>query len=274
MITAGVDIGSITTKTVILKNGELLKSNIIRTGAYSKQSAINSLNTALSSAGLTRDDVDYLVSTGYGRAKLEYADKNVTEITCHAIGALNLFPGTKTVIDIGGQDSKAISLNEKGEVIDFVMNDKCAAGTGRFLEVMAHALDIEIDKLGGISLIANNELEISSMCTVFAESEVVSLLAEGCPIENISKGLHNAVAERVLGMANKIGIRGPVTLSGGVIKNIGIIVAIKNELGLNIKVNIPKEPQITGALGAAILAYKYSLELSGVIDESITIKNK
>lgn len=273
MITAGVDIGSITTKTVILKNGELLTSNIIRTGAYSKQSAIKSLNMALSSVGIARDDIDYLVSTGYGRAILECADKHVTEITCHGTGASFLFPGTRTVIDIGGQDSKAISLNDKGEVLDFVMNDKCAAGTGRFLEVMANALDIDLDKLGGISLLANNEIEISSMCTVFAESEVVSLLAEGCPTENISKGLHNAIAERVLSMANRIGIREPVTLSGGVIKNIGVIVAIRNKLGLNIEVNVPKEPQITGALGAALIAYRHSLEKTH-IGERISVKNE
>lgn len=262
MITAGVDIGSITTKTVILKDGSLLSSNIIRTGAYSKHSGIKCLKIALDKVSLDLNDVNYIVSTGYGRANIECANKQITEISCHGTGASHLFPGTRTVIDIGGQDSKAISLNEDGEVKDFVMNDKCAAGTGRFLEVMANALEIDIDKMGGISLLTDNEISISSMCAVFAESEVVSLLAEGCPIESISKGLHNAIVERVLSMANKIGIKEPMTLTGGVIKNIGVIIAIKNRLGINFKVSVPNDPQIVGAYGAAMLAHKQLLKES------------
>lgn len=270
MITAGVDIGSIATKTVIMEDEKVVISNIIRTGAHSKDSAVKSLNMALSEARLHRDDLDYVVSTGYGRAKLEYADKCVTEITCHGIGASYLFPGTKTVIDIGGQDTKTIKLDDKGEILDFIMNDKCAAGTGRFLEVMANALEIELDKLGGVSLLAKNEVEISSMCTVFAESEVVSLIAEGCPKRDIAKGLHNSVAERVLSMAGKTGIREPVVLSGGVIKNIGVVIAIKNRLGLD--VNIPGEPQITGALGAAVLASRYCIETSHANEDMLIEK--
>jgi len=257
MIAVGVDIGSMTAKTVVLENGKVVGATIIRTGVYSRLSATKSLNAALSIAGLNRDDVDYLVATGYGRNNLELADKCVTEITCHGIGACYLFPHTRTVIDIGGQDSKAISLSEKGQVLDFVMNDKCAAGTGRFLEVMAAALEVGLDKLGKISLLADKVIAISSMCTVFAESEVVSLIAEGCPKENIAKGLHNAVAERVLSMANRTGIREPITLSGGVIKNIGVVQAIKGILGL--KVNVPDDPQTVGALGAAIIAYRHCL---------------
>lgn len=257
MITVGVDIGSMTTKTVILENGKIIASNIIRTGANSRHSATRSLNMALLNTGINKDDMDYVIATGYGRANLELADKSVTEITCHGTGACYLFPGTRTVIDIGGQDSKAISLGEKGEVLDFVMNDKCAAGTGRFLEVMASALDIELDKLGKTSLLSNKIVEISSMCTVFAESEVVSLIADGCPKEDIAKGLHNAIAERVLSMANKIGVREPITLSGGVIKNIGVVNAIKGKLGL--MVNVSEDPQIIGALGASVIAYEYCL---------------
>lgn len=264
MIAVGVDIGSITTKTVVLEDGKTIVSNIIRTGANSKQSATRSLNMALSNIGISRDDMDYVVATGYGRANLELADKCITEITCHGIGACHLFPGTRTVIDIGGQDSKAISLSEKGEVLDFVMNDKCAAGTGRFLEVMAGALEVELDRLGRISLLAKKVVEISSMCTVFAESEVVSLIAEGCPKEDIARGLHNAIAERVLSMANKIGILEPVTLSGGVIKNIGVVNAIKGKLGL--KVNVPEDPQIVGALGASLVAHRYCLSSPTIKD--------
>lgn len=257
MITVGVDIGSMTTKTVVMENGKMIASNIIRTGANSKSSATRSLNMALLNTGIHRDDMDCVVATGYGRANLELADKSVTEITCHGIGARFLFPDTRTVIDIGGQDSKAISLGEKGEVLDFVMNDKCAAGTGRFLEVMADALDVALDNLGRVSLLSSKIVPISSMCTVFAESEVISLIADGCPKEDIARGLHNAISERILGMANKIGIQEPVTLSGGVIKNIGVVNAIKGKLGL--KVNVPDDPQIVGALGASVIAYEYSL---------------
>jgi len=192
---------------------------------------------------------------GYGRLSVDFADREITEITCHAVGAHSLYPKTRTVIDIGGQDSKVISVDESGKVIDFIMNDKCAAGTGRFLEVMAHALETKIEELGPLSLKSHNVLRISSMCTVFTESEVVSRIAEGCSQEDIAAGIHRAIVDRILTMANKVGINDQVTLTGGVSKNIGVIEMIKSRISNEI--NVPSEPQLIGALGAAILGQNY-----------------
>jgi len=253
MYYAGVDLGAVATKTVIMDDtSEITAYDIIRTGSKSKAAAEQSIKNALKKCRLNLKDLSYVVATGYGRVNAEYASKQVSEIACHALGAFKIFPTTRTIIDIGGQDSKAIQINEHGEVIDFNMNDKCAAGTGRFLEVMASALEIDIETMGPFSLKAQKKTEISSMCTVFAESEVVSLIAEGAAREDIANGLHNAVVNRVLGLAHKLKIRETITLTGGVINNIGIVHAIKNKLGLS--VNIPDEPQIIGALGAALMA--------------------
>ena len=176
----------------------------------------------------------------------------ITEITCHARGAYYVHPKTRTVIDIGGQDSKVIRLDEQGRNVDFQMNDKCAAGTGRFLEVMAHALEVKVEDLGRLSLSAPRSIKISSMCTVFAESEVVSLIADNQPKEVIIRGLHDSIADRVLGMVNRVGIEEEVTLTGGVAKNEGVVRALEERL--RVKLFIPPEPQIIGALGAALLA--------------------
>ncbi|MBN3038952.1 MAG: 2-hydroxyglutaryl-CoA dehydratase, partial [Candidatus Omnitrophica bacterium] len=186
---------------------------------------------------------------------VDFADREITEITCHAVGAHSLFPKTKTIIDIGGQDTKVISLDEKGKVMDFIMNDKCAAGTGRFLEVMAHALETKIEELGELSLQSRNVLRISSMCTVFTESEVVSKIAEGAVREDIAAGIHKAIVDRILTMARKVGINEEITLTGGVSKNIGVVETIKSRVQKEL--NVPQDPQLTGALGAAILAQNY-----------------
>ena len=193
-----------------------------------------------------------VVATGYGRIAVPFASKKVTEITCHARGAYHLFPQTRTVIDIGGQDSKVIRLGKDGRVVDFVMNDKCAAGTGRFLEVMARALEVSLEDMGRLSDLARERLTISSMCTVFAESEVVSLIAEGHPKEDIIRGLHDAVSERVAGMAERVGLENGVTMTGGVAKNAGVVRSLEERLG--VKISRPEEPQIVGALGAALIA--------------------
>jgi predicted CoA-substrate-specific enzyme activase len=252
MIVAGLDIGSMTTEAVILQDRAVRASRILPTGANSRKAAERSLAEALDRAGLKQVDLAAIVTTGYGRASFPPADKMVTEITCHARGAFFIHPETRTVIDIGGQDSKVIRLDEQGRNIDFQMNDKCAAGTGRFLEVMAHALEVKVEDLGRISLGASRAVKISSMCTVFAESEVVSLIAENQPREVIIRGLHQAIADRILGMVNRVGIRQEVTLTGGVAKNEGVARALEERLG--VKLFIPPEPQIIGALGAALLA--------------------
>jgi predicted CoA-substrate-specific enzyme activase len=252
VIVAGVDIGSLTAKAVVLQGADVLGYAIVPTGPDVIRVAEHILDAALDKAGLGRDRLAAVVATGYGRAKVPHASKSVTEITCDAKGAHHLFPETGMVIDIGGQDSKVISLDRTGRVIDFAMNDKCAAGTGRFLEVMAQALEIELEQMGPVSLKHKKLVVVSSMCTVFAESEVVSLIAEGYLKEDILNGLHQAIASRVSAMAQSLRVGDAVTLSGGVAKNIGVVRAL--EQNLKVRVKVPPEPQIVAALGAAICA--------------------
>ena len=252
MIVAGIDIGSITTETVILQGSRILGSSILPTGAKSRSAAERSLATTLQQAGLRKEDLSAIVTTGYGRGSFPSSDKMITEITCHARGAFFVYPETRTVIDIGGQDSKVIRLDGLGRSVDFQMNDKCAAGTGRFLEVMAHALEVKLEELGRLSFSAPRTIQISSMCTVFAESEVVSLIAENQPKEVIIRGLHDAIADRSLGLVRRVGVEEKVALTGGVAKNEGVVRALEERLA--IKLFVPPEPQIIGALGAALLA--------------------
>ncbi len=252
MIVAGMDIGSITTETVILRDGEFFTSVILPTGANSRKAAERSLSAAMEKAGVIQEELAAIVTTGYGRASFPRATRMITEITCHARGAFFVHPATRTVIDIGGQDSKVIRLDNRGRNVDFQMNDKCAAGTGRFLEVMAHALEVKVEDLGRLSLGAPRTIKISSMCTVFAESEVISLIAEDQPKDVIIRGLHDSIADRILGMVSRVGIEEEVTLTGGVAKNEGVARALADRLG--VALYIPPEPQIIGALGAALLA--------------------
>ncbi len=252
MVVAGIDVGSLTAEVVLLDRGEVMHYVIMPTGANSKTAAEKAIDTALEAVGLRRSDLDYVVATGYGRVSIEFADKRITEITCHGRGAYYLNPAVRTVIDIGGQDSKVISLSDKGKVLDFAMNDKCAAGTGRFLEVMAQALEVELEGLAELSDQAQDTVSISSICTVFAESEVVSLIARGLPRENIALGLHQSIADRTAGMVHRIGLEEAVMITGGVAKNAAVVRALNEKLKTDIIV--PNEPQIAGALGAALLA--------------------
>jgi predicted CoA-substrate-specific enzyme activase len=252
MTVAGIDIGSISTETVILQDDRILGTSIVPTGAQSRAAAERSLASALEQANLKQGELAAIVTTGYGRAALPLATKRITEITCHARGAFFVQPETRTVIDIGGQDSKVIRLDEHGRNMDFQMNDKCAAGTGRFLEVMARALEVRLEDLGKLSRIARRTIQISSTCTVFAESEVVSLIAENQPQEVIIRGLHDAIADRILGMVRRVGVEEKITLTGGVAKNEGVVLALEEKLG--VKLFVPHEPQLIGALGAALIA--------------------
>ncbi len=250
---AGIDIGSLSAEAVILDmEGGLLGYSILSTGASSETAGKNAYTEALENAGVSSDDIEQIVATGYGRISVPFASRTITEITCHALGARKLFPNAVTVIDIGGQDSKVIRLASNGHVEDFAMNDKCAAGTGRFLEVMARALDTEYESLGDLHSASTGSVSITSTCTVFAESEVVGLVASGTPREDIIKALHTSIAERIYGMARRIGARGPYVMTGGVAKNSGVVRAIEECLGE--PVGIPDEPQIVGALGAAVAA--------------------
>ena len=253
MYVLGIDSGSTSTNSVLLNDKkEIVAWEVIRTGAKSTDSAERILDATLKKANLSRQDISCIVSTGYGRVSIPFADKNVTEISCHGRGAHFLNPSVRTILDIGGQDSKAIRLNEAGDVADFVMNDKCAAGTGRFLEAMARTLEIEIDTLGPLSLQSTETVEISSMCTVFAESEVISLIAQNKETADIARGVHSAIAKKSMGMLRKIGLEEAFMMTGGVAKNAGVV-AVLEQL-LKAKLILPDEPEIVGALGAALYA--------------------
>jgi predicted CoA-substrate-specific enzyme activase len=257
---AGIDIGSVTTKAVIINRQEEIGAfTMIPTNSDRQKSGEDVLELALDKIGRPRESLEYIVATGYGRRSFTAPDKVLPEIICHARGTKILFPNAKTIIDIGGQDSKVIELDEDGNVSKFEMNDKCAAGTGRFLEVLTERiLNISLQELGPLSLKSQKPCILSSVCTVFAESEIISLLSEKRAKEDIAYGLHRAIAKRVIGMGTggSIKYREPIIFSGGVARNIGVIKAIEEELGK--KVITPEEPQITAALGAAIFAKEYT----------------
>ncbi|AGF57617.1 putative CoA-substrate-specific enzyme activase [Clostridium saccharoperbutylacetonicum] len=247
----GIDSGSTSTNAVILKNNrEIVAYTIVRTGAKSSESAKRALEEVLEKARLTREDLSLIVSTGYGRVSITFADKEVTEISCHGKGAHYLNSNIRTIIDIGGQDSKVIKLNDKGEVIDFVMNDKCAAGTGRFLEMMARTLEIDIKDMGPESLKWKEDIKISSMCSVFAESEVISLIAQNKEKADIIHALNQSISSRTNALLGRVGKESGFMMTGGVAQNIGVVKAIEEKVGE--KLFISDEPEIVGALGAAI----------------------
>lgn len=260
MNVAGVDIGAVATKVVILSEGEVRASHIVSTGVDGNAAAKRALRKLLEETSLYPRDIQCTVSTGYGRHVFSHADKTVTEITAHGEGARRFFPEARTIIDIGGQDSKAISIGDDGVVSNFVMNDKCAAGTGRFLEVMSRALHVKISGMGALALQSSQPAKINSTCTVFSESEVISLLTNGRKRDDIAAGLCESIAKRVGAMARYVGVREEVVFSGGVAKNVGMVAALEKEL--KTKLHIPPEPQITGAVGAAMLAQRMTASYS------------
>ncbi|MDH4299703.1 MAG: acyl-CoA dehydratase activase [Dehalococcoidia bacterium] len=261
MYFAGVDIGSTMTKVVLLDQAGNLVSFIKGpTGAEHRQLANDVMRQALEQASLQIDDISYIVATGYGRLNVPFADRQITELSCHARGVSNLFPNARTAIDIGGQDAKCMRINS-GRLVNFVMNDKCAAGTGRFLEVTAATLGVKLEDMGDISLKSTKKIQISNLCTIFAQQEVVALLSRGEKLENILAGLHDALASRVAALARRLGIEPDLVLTGGVAKNIGMVEAMRQNLGCEIFV--PEEPLLTGALGAAILAKETHMKAAG-----------
>lgn len=249
----GLDIGSVNAKCVILKNDQVVGYSLVPTRISAERSGVTALEKALEMAKLSASEIQSLVATGYGRVSVPFADKTITEITCHARGAYAMNPNTRTIIDMGGQDCKAIRLDEDGNVVDFAMNDKCAAGTGRFLEVMAKAFDIELEELGPLSLKATEMVSMSSTCTVFAESEVISLMARGENPANILSGVHYAVANRIAGMFARVGIEDEVFFTGGVAKNVGMRKSLEEKFGKKIVLS-KGDPQLAGAFGAALFA--------------------
>ncbi len=253
MYVMGIDSGSTSTNAVIMDQDRKIKAfSVVRTGAKSGVSAERALNDVLEKAGLTREDISWIVSTGYGRVSIEFADENVTEISCHGKGAHYFNPEIRTILDIGGQDSKAIRLNENGEVKDFVMNDKCAAGTGRFLEMIARTLEVSLDELGAIALTSQEKIEITSMCSVFAESEVISLIANNKEKADIADGVCHAIASKASGLLRRMGMEPEFMMTGGVAKNPGVVRAVEEKIGS--KLYICEEPEIVGAAGAAVYA--------------------
>ncbi|MFW9941245.1 MAG: acyl-CoA dehydratase activase [Candidatus Thorarchaeota archaeon] len=252
----GIDIGSLASKVVLISEGKLVDYRVERSTFDFKRVGNNLFNDILEKNNLNKSDV-FIMSTGYGRNTIDIADDRITEITAHARGAQYFFPEAHSVIDIGGQDSKAILISKKtGNVMDFQMNDKCAAGTGRFLEVMAHALEVPIEEIGDLALNSNKPSAISSTCTVFAESEVISLFARGTSKHDIAAGIHKSIARRVAGMAKRIGVASLLVFCGGVAKNIAVKKFLEEELGFEIV--IPNHPQLTGAIGAALIAQEHN----------------
>lgn len=250
---AGVDVGSTQTKAVMIEESAgIVGRTLIDTGANVTKAAEKAFHVLCAEAGVDPRDVGYIVGTGYGRYKIAFGNAQMTEISCHARGAHHVFPNTRTVIDMGGQDSKAIRVGENGNVLDFVMNDKCAAGTGRFLANAAEVLGISLDEVGPLSLNAQRPVKITTVCTVFVESDILSYLAQGKKGEDILGGVHLAIAKRTVSLARRISIEPAITMTGGVARNVGMVKALEEVLGVPLQVST--ESHFTGAIGAALFA--------------------
>lgn len=252
MYTLGLDFGSTASKGVVLKDGKEVVATATITSGTGTSGPMRVKEALESKSELKEEDMAAIVVTGYGRMTYKGADKQISELSCHARGVNFLIPEARTVIDIGGQDAKALKLDRNGKLSNFVMNDKCAAGTGRFLDVMSGILETEVSNLGDLSEKATEVVSISSTCTVFAESEVISHLSAGVDIENIVAGIHASVAGRVSGLAKRVGIEEKVVMVGGVARNKGVVKAMEEALG--VKIEVPEYAQLTGALGAALFA--------------------
>jgi len=250
---AGVDVGSTQTKAIVIdENGAIVGRALIDTGANVVSAAEKAFDLALEPNSITEEEVGHVVGTGYGRFRVTFGNSQVTEISCHARGAARMFPGTQTVLDMGGQDTKAIRVTPSGEVLDFCMNDKCAAGTGRFLQAAAFALGIPLGELGDTALRAEKPVPITTTCTVFAESEVLSWLGRGKKIEDILMGVHRSIAQRSIALLRRVGIAEQITFTGGVTKNIAVV-EVLNKM-LSTRLNVSPDSHFMGALGAALFA--------------------
>jgi predicted CoA-substrate-specific enzyme activase len=264
---AGIDIGSTMTKVVIMNEG-IISSIVGPTGPEQRRLANKVMENALQQANLPFEAITFLVATGYGRINVPFADKQVTEISCHARGVAHFFPRCRTIIDIGGQDCKGIKI-EMGRPVDFVMNDKCAAGTGRFLEVIADALGIAIEDLSELALKSTQPAQISNICTVFAEQEVVSRLAEGVPLTDLVAGILESLASRISRMVNRLKVANEVVVTGGGAKNPALVEALSEKLGYG--AYVPDDPLLTGAVGAALLGKDIAKKAT---DKGLSLKTK
>jgi predicted CoA-substrate-specific enzyme activase len=255
---AGIDLGSTMTKVVIIDRDDKIRASVIKhTGAEHRRLANKVMEEVLEQADLSFDQISYVIATGYGRIVVPFADRQITELTCHARGVCHYVPNTGLAIDIGGQDAKGLKI-KNGKLFDFVMSDKCAAGTGRFLELIADSLNLGLDDLGTLSLKSVNKVSISSTCTVFARQEVVSRISEGVPLEDILAGVHDAIASRVARMVERLKVEPGVVFTGGVAKNVGVVKALEEKLGC--EVLVPEEPLLSGAIGAALLGKEITLK--------------
>ncbi len=245
--------GSTQTKAVIVGPGrEIVARALISTGANVTRAAEQVFAAVLKADGMTSKEVAYVVGTGYGRYKVTFGNTQITEITCHARGAQFLYPDTRTVIDMGGQDTKVIKVGPSGEVLDFAMNDKCAAGTGRFLQAAAEVMGLTLDQIGEISLKAVEPVKLTSVCTVFVESDIMSYLAQKKRVEDILGGVHRAIAARTMSLARRVGLESEITFTGGVSKNVGMIKTLEEAVGMPL--NVGDDAHYCGALGAALFA--------------------
>jgi (R)-2-hydroxyacyl-CoA dehydratese activating ATPase len=270
MLVGGVDVGSTQTKAVVMnEQRRLLGRSLIDTGGIVTAAAENSFRLACEEAGVSRSDVAYVVGTGYGRYKVTFGDTQVTEISCHARGGHYLFPKTRTVLDIGGQDTKAIKVGPEGQVLDFCMNDKCAAGTGRFLGAAAMALDIPLGELGPLALGAKNPVKITTTCTVFAETEIINWLARGKKVEDVLLGVHQAIATRSISLLRRVGVENELTFTGGVTRNTAMVRILEEMLETHL--NVSPEAHFMGAIGASLFALEKALTGAAGAVEAMTV---
>ena len=270
MLVAGVDVGSTQTKAVVMdERRRVLGRSLIDTGGIVTAAAENAFQLACSDAGAARSEVAYVVGTGYGRYKVTFGDTQVTEISCHARGGQYLFPRTRTVLDIGGQDTKAIKIGPEGQVLDFCMNDKCAAGTGRFLGAAAMALDISLGELGPLAMVAKNPVKITTTCTVFAETEIINWLARGKKVEDVLMGVHQAIATRSISLLRRVGVEDELTFTGGVTRNVAMVKILEEMLETHL--NVSEEAHYMGAIGASLFALEKAMSGAAGAVEAMTV---
>jgi benzoyl-CoA reductase subunit D len=261
MITAGIDAGAKNTKTVILQDNEIVAKHSALSGFDQKASAEEAFNGALEKADLKKEDINFILATGSGMKEITFANDTITEVGAAARGATHLFPNARTVIDVGAEEGRALKCDENGKVVDFAINEKCAAGAGAFTESMARALEVKLEDIGELSLRSDQEIEMNAQCAVFAESEVVSLIHAKTTKENIARAVHDAISSRITAMVRKVGIEKEIALIGGVARNVGFVDSIKRDL--ESEVLIPEDPEFIGALGAAIAATEKAGKGSG-----------
>ena len=271
MLVGGVDVGSTQTKAVIIDDRRQIRGRaLIDTGGIITKAAESAFATAVADAGVAASDVAFVIGTGYGRYKVTFGHAQVTEISCHARGAQYFFPATHTVLDIGGQDTKAIRVGANGQVMDFSMNDKCAAGTGRFLGAAAYALDIPLGELGPLALGARNPVKITTTCTVFAESEIISWLARGKKTEDVLMGVHQAIAARSVSLIRRVGVEPEVTFTGGVTRNVAMVRLLQELLETNL--NVSAEAHFMGAIGASLFALDRAMSGAAGAVEALSVE--